>query len=223
LLYRDLLVQGGARVRRLECVEMLTTLFSGSGKGWYHPGQSRYGWKWLAARHDADHDGTITPKEFGGSDEWFRRLDRDRDGVLTPADFDWSDRSDLARREAPALRWFHMLDRDGNGRVSRQEWQALFDRASQGKGYLTAEDLREAFPVNPPARPSGPAPKDAPSSPLVMLKGLFSGELGSFREGPAVGEHAPDFTLRTEDGKRTVSLRHYRGRTPVVLIFGSFT
>ena len=37
------------------------------------------------------------------------------------------------------------------------------------------------------------------------------------------GDSAPDFTLRTMDGGREVTLSSYRGRKPVVLIFGSYT
>ena len=44
-----------------------------SCEGWFHPAQSRYGWRWLADRYDADHDGTITRQEFAGPDELFRR------------------------------------------------------------------------------------------------------------------------------------------------------
>jgi len=52
---------------------------------------------------------------------------------------------------------------------------------------------------------------------------MLKGEIGSLREGPAPGAQAPAFRLRTHDGKRTVSLSDYRGKKPVVLIFGSFT
>lgn len=38
-----------------------------------------------------------------------------------------------------------------------------------------------------------------------------------------MGEPAPSFTLITKDGKSTVSLSSYRGKRPVVLIFGSYT
>ena len=38
-----------------------------------------------------------------------------------------------------------------------------------------------------------------------------------------VGDLAPDFKLKTLDGKRTVRLRALRGQQPVVLIFGSYT
>jgi hypothetical protein len=37
------------------------------------------------------------------------------------------------------------------------------------------------------------------------------------------GDPAPDFRLRTLDGKSEVSLASFRGQRPVVLIFGSYT
>ena len=48
---------------------------------------------------------------------------------------------------------------------------------------------------------------------------------GDFRRVDTVheGDVAPDFKLRTLDGKRTVRLRSHRGQQPVVLIFGSYT
>lgn len=38
-----------------------------------------------------------------------------------------------------------------------------------------------------------------------------------------VGDMAPDFRLKTLDGKRTVHLRSHLGQRPVVLVFGSYT
>jgi S1-C subfamily serine protease len=40
---------------------------------------------------------------------------------------------------------------------------------------------------------------------------------------PAVGDGAPDFTLRTLDGKADLRLADKLGKKPLVLIFGSFT
>ena len=40
---------------------------------------------------------------------------------------------------------------------------------------------------------------------------------------PRRGDLAPDFTLKTIDGAREVTLSQFRGRQPVVLIFGSWT
>lgn len=38
-----------------------------------------------------------------------------------------------------------------------------------------------------------------------------------------VGDEAPDFTLKTKDGKRSVTLSEHFGEQPVALIFGSYT
>lgn len=40
---------------------------------------------------------------------------------------------------------------------------------------------------------------------------------------PAVGDRAPDFTLKTNNGEREVQLSSFMGQRPVVLVFGSFT
>ena len=57
----------------------------------------------------------------------------------------------------------------------------------------------------------------------TLLKGLFNGEIGSSTEGPSLGQESPAFTLETHDKSRRISLADYRGKKPVVLIFGSFT
>ncbi len=213
------------RVQRIEAVEMATALATGSqmgpGEGWFHAGQTRYDWKWLAARYDADGDGIISRKEFTGPAELFDRLDRNRDGVLTPEDFDWSDRSPFLRQAGMTEGWFRRMDRDSNGRVSREEWEGFFKKAAKGKDHLTPDDLREA--LFPPAPPRKPDAGGGGPSPLVLLRGLIDGEIGSIHEGPRVNEKAPDFTLRTEDGKGVVTLSQFRGKKPVVLVFGSFT
>jgi hypothetical protein len=38
-----------------------------------------------------------------------------------------------------------------------------------------------------------------------------------------VGDTAPDFNLKTADGKRAVRLSSFQGKRPVVLVFGSYT
>jgi hypothetical protein len=221
-----LLRRGVERFRRLESVEMASAILGGShmgpGEGWFHPGRSRYGWAWLAERFDANKDGRITREEFRGPADLFQRLDRNRDGVLTADDFDWSDRSAFLRQAGPFTAWFYQMDADSNGRVSREEWEAFFNKASKGKGYLTADDLREALQP-PPARPRSAGPPPGMPSPATLLKGMIAGEVGSLFEGPGVGDRAPNFTLKTQDGTQQISLRQYRGHKPVVLIFGSFT
>jgi hypothetical protein len=97
----------GYQGQRPERVEMLDALFAGKlgmGQGWYHPSQSRFDWKWLAGRLDADRDGQIARAEFRGPAGFFDRLDRDQDGVLTAADFDWWSKKALDKpgKEKPA-------------------------------------------------------------------------------------------------------------------------
>ncbi len=213
------------RVQQIEAVELLTAIATGSqlgpGGAWFHPGQSRYDWKWLAARYDANGDGVITRKEFTGPADLFDRLDRNRDGVLTPEDFDWSERSPFMRQVGLTEGWFRRIDRDSNGSLSREEWDAFFKKAAKGKDHLTPEDLRDAlFPPAPPPKPE--AGGGGPST-LVLLRGMLDGEIGSIHEGPSLNAKAPDFRLLTEDGKQTIALSQFRGKKPVVLIFGSFT
>lgn len=178
--------------------------------------KSRYGWEWLAQRHGIRGTGTLDRTSFQGPKELFERLDRNGDGILEAADFDWSERSPFVQQQAVILSLFNRLNTDGNGEISEQEWQALFKQTAGEQGTLTTDDLRRALfganrsTVVPPTR-------------LARLLGFFSGELGSFQEGPNPGQPAPDFTLRTEGGKRTIQLSEFRGHKPVVLIFGNFT
>lgn len=210
------------RVRKAEIVEMLVALTHGSppaaGKGWFHPGLSRYGWQWLRERYDEDGDGAISPDEFPfGAADYFARLDRDEDGRLKSDDFDWSEDAPFVKQTAQARRFFGPLDRDRNGQLTRAEWQDFFDRAALGGNALTPDDLRAAlFPPEPAKADDGPTP-------LGLLKGFLSGELGSICEGPGLGRPAPDFDLAEHHGERRIRLADLRGQKPVVLIFGSFT
>ena len=38
-----------------------------------------------------------------------------------------------------------------------------------------------------------------------------------------VGDKAPNFTLKTLDGKKEVTLSSFKGKQPVLLVFGSYT
>jgi EF hand domain-containing protein len=214
------------RLYKREFVQMLSAIMQGSqmgpGEGWFHPGQSLYGWKWLAAHYDQDHDGEITLKEFQGPASVFHRLDRDHDGVLAPEDFDWSDKSDYVRQGRQGAMLFYLLDPNSNGRINSKEWDRLFSKLAGDKRYITPDDMKELF-RQPQRRKKDKKPEDSGPPVTVFLKGLLTGELGSFFEGPAIGEQAPDFTLPTYDGKQQLSLGQFLGQKPVVLIFGSFT
>ena len=40
---------------------------------------------------------------------------------------------------------------------------------------------------------------------------------------PTVGSVAPNFKLKTMDGEKSVELASFKGKKPVVLVFGSYT
>jgi hypothetical protein len=225
-LPREYLPPALSWLRNVEGVQMLAAILSGeppaSGDmGWFHPGQSRYSLKWLAARMDQDHDGIVSRSEFTGPSEFFDRLDRDHDGRLTPADFDWSDASPIARQMRIVNQLFRRVDGDHNEKITSAEWQAMFKEAARGKDSLSREELHAL--LFPPPPPPSKNPMAGMPTPLTLLKGLFEGEIGSLLEGPSVGQVAPDFTLRTPDRATTITLSQFRGKKPVVLVFGSFT
>jgi thiol-disulfide isomerase/thioredoxin len=208
-----------------EAVAMLIDILKGSqlgpGDGWFRKAvaQTRYGWEPVRARLDRDRDGRIGRGEFPGADVDFARLDRDRDGVLTGRDFDFSAH---ALTPSPGMMVFYMADRDGNGKVTREELEAMFQAAdSEGAGFLSLGDLQEA--LSPPSRGRGSSGGPQGPSRFTLVKGLFRQEIGSLQPGPAVGTLAPDFTLKTVDGSREVTLTKLVGPKPVVLIFGNFT
>ena len=63
-------------------------------------------------------------------------------------------------------------------------------------------------------------------SPATVLSGEDPGRQGGkgVREGTLkLGDLAPDFTLRSPDGKATMTLSSFKGKKPVVLVFCSYT
>ncbi len=210
-----------------EFAEMLgAILINGSNmsptSGWFHASESRYGWSWLAGRFDLNKDGVLTAEELKGSAPLFRALDRDGDEAVTSEDLDWSPRSRFLQGRAQARGRFARMDQNGNGRITLEEWEKSFERATKGKKFLTQDDLADLlYPAAPSKRGTSVA-SEGPSR-VTLLKGLFSGEIGSSCEGPRLGQEGPAFSLETHDKARRISLADYRGKKPVVLIFGSFT
>jgi hypothetical protein len=207
-----------------ESVRMLAAVLRGSqmgpGDGWFGPAQTRYSWKWLAERCGVDPaKGKILPSGFRGPPAWFARLDRNKDGVIAADDLDWSERNPFVQMSSMAARLFRKLNAQGNGILTKDEWLQFFEKAAQGKNHLSFDDFRDALLEN--SAPSS-KPSDMPP-PAVLIRGLFAGELGSMNEGPKLNDPAPDFTLKTVDGKDTVQLSKLIGAKPVALIFGSFT
>ena len=117
---------------------------------------------------------------------------------------------------------FYLADRDGNGKLTHEEVEGFFRAAdSGGEGFLSLADLQESLSPPPRARRSSKSPS-GPSR-LTLIKGLFRQEIGSLQVGPALNAPAPDFTLKTVDGRQELTLSKLVGPKPVVLIFGNFT
>ena len=209
-----------------EAVEMLVAIAKGSqmgpGDGWFHPGQSRYGWKWLAEKHGIKPGDTLRRDRFLGSAALFDRLDRNKDRVLRADDFDWSDRTLYAMQSSTVGYWFRRVNRASDGRLSREEWIKFFDEAARGKDQITLDNLRDTLLAVPGAKAAGPDGLAGPT-PEQLVRGLFRGEIGSMNEGPRLNDPAPDFGLKTRDGKQTVRLSEHFGKKPIVLVFGNVT
>ncbi len=193
----------------------------GPREGWFGPSQARHSWNWLAQRYGVDPAANmgITREKWTGPEAWFDRLDRNRDGIIAPFDLDWSDGNPWVEHAYLANRLFRQMNKVGDGQLTREQWLAFFDTVAKGKESVTASELREHWLTG---LGGSFLPGDAPTK-EILLKGLFSGEVGSLQEGPALDAPAPDFTLKTPDGTRTVRLSEMIGKQPVVLVFGNFT
>lgn len=211
---------------RPEAVRMLLAILKGSqlngSDGWFGPAETRYTWPWLAERNRVDpkaKNAAITPDQFRGPAKLFEALDRDGDGRITPLDLDWSDRNPYVMQANLLNRLFRRVDTSGDGKLTREELDTLFKQVSDGKDHFTADDFRRAMI---PRGPMGFSPGDGPSVP-TLVRGLYGSEVGSIQEGPKLGAAAPDFALKTVDGKELVRLSGLIGQKPVVLVFGNFT
>jgi hypothetical protein len=214
-----------------EWIDMLAAILDdepmGPKYGWFRTAvsQTRFDWESTRKRYDRDGSRRIARSEFPGSEADFGRLDRNHDKVLDAADFDFS-ASSLAPSNGGFL--FSRFDRNGDGRVTRDELDAFFKAIdSGGQGFLSLSDLQEAFDQAPRPSAAGSTSRPAASSGIpskaTLVRGLFRQEIGSLQPGPKVDESAPDFTLKTNDGKAEITLSRLIGPKPLVLVFGSFT
>jgi len=192
---------------------------TGPPDGWFGPAQTRYNFAWLAKHCGAEPKEGIARDKFKGPAALFARLDRNKDGRITADDLDWSDRNPYVQMSGMVNFLHRQMDAKGEGKITKKDLEAFFDKAAGGKDHLTPEDLRNAVLRG---FGGGMPPGDEPT-PMVLLKGLFAGEIGSVKEGPKLGDDAPAFELFTPDKKKTIKLADVVGKKPVVLVFGSFT
>ena len=94
-------------------------------------------------------------------------------------------------------RLIRLMDLDNDHKISKEEYTSFFVEADQDKdGFVTEKEI------------------------MVIMK-----KLGQNQEAGSIelGQKASDFTLKSLDGKKTIKLSDYKGKKPVVLVFGSYT
>ena len=206
----------------------------GHGRGWFTGARSRYGWSWLTGMFPGETaDGSITRDEIAqlaAAD--FARLDRNSDDEISAADFDWSKGNPMMSGFSPSDMVFDRLDLDFNGRLTRAEVTQFFDRSGDGFDFLTMEDLRRGLDLKMPDE-SDESEEKTPDRRWLFMTRLLNGELGSLNPGPGLEDEAPELKLplvtHNEDRSKLtlteqlIELKQFRGKKPVVLIFGSFT
>jgi hypothetical protein len=178
-------------------------------------GETRFGWKWLATRYDKDEAGEVTKDQFPDSENVFARLDRNWDGRLTLHDFDWSETGVLGRQKETTFALFKSIDKNSDGRIAAEEWQAVFAKTVAEKGFLNEQDLLQLIHL----------PGVQKAERQSRSKGLesFLEKQSRLPKPPGLGEMAPDFSLASPDGLKSVKLSSFRGKRPVVLIFGNYS
>jgi hypothetical protein len=208
-----------------EAVRMLLTIARGSNTGpedgWYGPGKWKYSYDWLLTAHAKQKGTYLADDDFRGLPHWLARIDRNHDGQVTPEDLDWSDRNPWVQQASTINRILRRMDPDADGFIAEGEWNSFFRRVAQGQDAVHPDDLIDVLlaGVGSPVR-SGPGDVISKN---ILLRGLIGGEIGSLKEGPNVGDPAPDFELKTHDGRGMIRLADLLGKQPIVLTFGNFT
>ena len=205
-------------------------------------------WGFLAQRYDGDGDGAIARSEYGRGDEPFARLDRDGDGQLRFADLERAgplppdfgiplllvrlagDARDGATPIAPLVEALAGLDRDGDGRVARAEFEPV---AAQGvplgvdafATLLAGMDADRDRLLSRPEIERWLRGRDAEGDGLLAVRERMPGSPAlpsgwvEARERTA----APDFPAARLDDLAPVRLSELRRGKPLALIFGSFS
>jgi Ca2+-binding EF-hand superfamily protein len=141
------------KVDREEYRELLQGLRGAGGAGMGNRGE-----RFRAL--DKNGDGKISKTEFDGPAAMFTRIDANKDGMLARGEVDRF--AATGGNGFPAPR-FVAMDRDGDGRISRQEFRggpAVFDRLDTDKdGFLSLPEFRSAAGALP--KKAAPRPRPA--------------------------------------------------------------
>lgn len=125
-------------------------------------------WQRLLQASDADGDGKISQAEWPGRPEMFARLDADGDGVIAQEEMPQPGAAGPAerpQRQNPAQLLIRLMDLNGDGQVSEEEWANFFGVADVNTDGMISHDelmkkLQEAL------RPAGePGPVEEPAAP----------------------------------------------------------
>ena len=118
-------------------------------------------------------------------------------------------------------------DKNGDGKITKQEasgrLKSRFDRFDlNSDGVIDESELKKLVDrIGSGRRPGGRRPGGRRPGGR-RPGGRRPGGQGSESSAAAEGKTAPDFKLKTLDGKREVQLSSLQGK-PVALIFGSYT
>jgi len=142
----------------------------GAGRMAMDPAQR---WQQMLQRFDADGDGRLSAEEFQGAPRIFTMLDQDGDGVVTEAEgtrFGPGGQGGPGagagrggplgqpRRGFDFQQMLQRLDRDGDGRISQDEWpgrEEMFARLdADGNGVITEEEVQAIRQQQRPERPN---------------------------------------------------------------------
>lgn len=101
--------------------------------------------KTMAERYDANKDGSLSQEEIDTNrTQWHGEFDGDKDGGLALQEFQalW-----LKARNVEMVREFQRFDRDGDGKVTLDEYKApmastVADMDRNGDGMLSRDDRR---------------------------------------------------------------------------------